>query len=803
MKKLRMKLTLLMVGLCSWQSAWAQGVEVTVESIAEAGELGIEILKKHDPINEVTSLTVQSGTLNDADWATIRSIPALTTLDLRGVSNESMPNHQFNKNNSGCDADNLVTVWLPSNLKTIGEYAFSRQSSLVNVYIPSTLESLGQYAFNNCSALTSIGLDALPSAITVIPRNCFDNCQALGSFTIPEGVTSIEQSAFQDCKQFSSTIPSTVISFGQAAFRNAAMNNIDVIINEGATISSNYSNGTFSGTGIRSISLPSTFYNNPGGVISSCKNLTDIYLKSPTVLSNPGTGSSWGDFLADVNLTNLTIHVPTHLLEAYKLDSYFKDYSNLIVGGATVGVGEAWTINAPLTLSYSRMPASSNIILNQNNSLQVKGSEAQVFDNVTTYGHTSYSQSWDKYSKKDWSMIINTCDNVSITGTYKHKIETYGGKWYFFSLPFDFRVGDIVTDNNVKYAIRYYDGAARAASGTGSSWKDYGENDVVTAGTGFIIQTSSTTWVTFTAQANDSRNNVVSNSAFVKALADNDAATAADKGWNLVGNPWQSYYNIHKVNYSAPISVWTGSTYEAYSIADDDYAIRPNEAFFVQSPGSSTSITFPIDGRQLTDEIQSQIGARAYTNSRKIFDLQIAYGELTDKTRLVVNPEASMDYEISCDASKMMSMDAKVPQIYSFGPDKTQYAINERPEDNCELHLGINIKQDGEYTLKAIRNSFGQVFLKDNETGITTDLEQNDYVFSAKTGTLESRFVVYFGSIGGNDDATGINTINSNDDAIEEIFTLDGVRVGNSRENLKKGVYIVRKGQKTQKIIIK
>ena len=790
-----MMLTLLMVGLCSWQSAWAQEVAVSV-SLLEPGSLGYEILKQHNPITEVTNLTV-SGEMNSDDWKKIQDLTSLVSLNLTAAITDEVPNEQFRGKCS-----NLTTVYLPANLKSIGSNAFRNHPAIKDVYFPTTLTTIGADAFRGCSNLENIHLNnnTLPSGVTTIPDYCFNSCSKLNGFIIPEGVTSIGFSAFYGCSLFSSTIPSTISLFDNSSFKKCAMTDVDVVLSEGVDLQG----GSFSETQIKSISFPTTCYKITGHTdgyypIVDCTNLKDIYIKSPTVLN-----LSYSQyFLKGCTNPNLKIHVPAHLYEAYLLDSYFKDFSSKIVGDVTIGEGKAWTISAPLTLSYNRMPASSNIIMINNSSLQIKGSEAQVFDNVTTYGHTSYSQSNDKYSKKDWSMIINTCDNVSITGTYKHKIETYGGKWYFFSLPFDFRVGDIVTDNNVKYAIRYYDGAARAASGTGSSWKDYGENDVVTAGTGFIIQTSSTTWVTFTAQANDSRNNVVSNSAFVKALADNDAATAADKGWNLVGNPWQSYYNIHKMNYTAPISVWTGSTYEAYSIADDDYAIRPNEAFFVQSPGSSTSITFPIDGRQLTDEIQSQIGARAYTNSRKIFDLQIAYGELTDKTRLVVNPEASMDYEISCDASKMMSMDAKVPQIYSFGPDKTQYAINERPEDNCELHLGINIKQDGEYTLKAIRNSFGQVFLKDNETGITTDLEQNDYVFSAKTGTLESRFVVYFGSIGGNDDATGINTINSNDDAIEEIFTLDGVRVGNSRENLKKGVYIVRKGQQTQKIIIK
>ena len=349
------------------------------------------------------------------------------------------------------------------------------------------------------------------------------------------------------------------------------------------------------------------------------------------------------------------------------------------------------------------MPELSNITLLRNSSLQVKGSDAQSFGDVITYGHSyySYSSSLYKGGNKDWSMVLNTCDNVSITGTLMHKIQTYEKKWYFFSLPFDFKVSDIETEKDsktgqyIKFAIRYYDGANRAATNAASgNWKNYDNDDIVPAGTGFILQTSATTWVTFKAQDNESKQNVMSNSAFEKALADNSTEHAAHKGWNLVGNPWQSYYNIHKLNYTAPISVWDGSTYAAYSLSDDDYAIRPNEAFFVQSPGN-TVISFPVDGRQLTEEITSQNGSRAEASNRQIVDIQIAGGnELTDKTRLVVNPKASLggdDFAFFCHAARGC--------YYNLGCHKSwepeRYGLHSDlfdPDENCiEIGIGTEV----------------------------------------------------------------------------------------------------------------
>ena len=191
-------------------------------------------------------------------------------------------------------------------------------------------------------------------------------------------------------------------------------------------------------------------------------------------------------------------------------------------------------------------------------------------------------------------------------------------------------------------------------------------------------------------------------------------------------------------------------------------------------------------------------GRRRAAKNRQLFDIQIANGELNDKTRLVVNPDAAMDYEIGRDASKFFANGSATPQIYSLDAEGTEYAINERPADNGTLKLGILFAADGEYTLSAIRNEMGQVVLTDHETGIQTDLQKSNYTFEAEAGINNTRFTLSFCN-----GITGISTAMSSETAEKEVFTLDGIKVGNSTDGLKSGIYVVRQGQKTQKVIVK
>ena len=378
-------------------------------------------------------------------------------------------------------------------------------------------------------------------------------------------------------------------------------------------------------------------------------------------------------------------------------------------------------------------------------------------------------------------------------------------KWYFISLPFDLDVSRITNwSAGAQFAIRYYDGAGRAANGKSGNWKNVDRTSIIPAGTGFIYQTNIGTWTGFYAAETENKYGTLRTDEFNKTLAVNASETASNKGWNLVGNPYQCFYNNHALNFTAPITVWNGSTYVAYSLTDDDYAIRPNQAFFVQCPNEEyTTIGFPLQGRQLTSVIESQNAVKEWApqaKTRQVVNVTVAGGETEDMTRVVLNEEASMAYETSCDASKFMSMDSSVPQIYTLDAEGTQYAINERPFAEGYVDLGFYTGTEGSYTISSSRCDAEKVFITDNLTGTTTDITDGAYCFTAKAGTDNTRFTLSFVA----SDATAIKEIDK--DAIVgkvDVYSVEGKFLGNDASRLGAGIYVVRQGKKTSKVIVR
>ena len=140
------------------------GTTLRVTSV-QPGDLAAAIGSRTD----LTSITVTSGTLNDADWNAIKQNEwALQTLDLEGAT---------------YDTDDLQYV----------QYMYTDPVPLTTAKLPQGVTGLRMAAFVNCKNLTSI---ELPASLTKIGPTAFYSCSKLASITCraavpPEMSTSV------------------------------------------------------------------------------------------------------------------------------------------------------------------------------------------------------------------------------------------------------------------------------------------------------------------------------------------------------------------------------------------------------------------------------------------------------------------------------------------------------------------------------------------------------------------------------------------------------------------------------------
>ena len=104
---------------------------------------------------DLTSITVTSGTLNDADWNAIKQNEwALRTLDLAGATYHTS-NLKYVKM-LYIDPVPLTTAKLPQGVTVLGIDAFVNCNNLTSIELPASLTKIGLAAFYSCSKLASI-----------------------------------------------------------------------------------------------------------------------------------------------------------------------------------------------------------------------------------------------------------------------------------------------------------------------------------------------------------------------------------------------------------------------------------------------------------------------------------------------------------------------------------------------------------------------------------------------------------------------------------------------------------------------
>lgn len=719
-------------------------------NLQEPGSLGTEILYNVDHLKDVRRIKIR-GRMNDKDWAKVQMLENLYTIDLSEAEIDEIPNNQFYNNNNRFPF--LHRIVLPEGLERIGDNAF-RESYISHINFPSTLKSIGERAFNDSKLLNAIMNDSItfignyafencmylttvhyPKSMTWVPDHCFAECCYIINFDMHDDIKDIYDYAFTNNARCCYKIPKNLRNLYYSAFSNTAIDSVKIPEN------THIGNEVFRDClWLEYAEFPTSYntfnrYNTYRSPIENCANLKTLVLKAPTVVD--------GDFKSIFLYrcpADVIIKVPSFLVNSYKLDEYWYNYK---IEGFNTGDIKDWTLNGNLVMNArERFDDKPNLTINQSGSIKLNGDIAQVFDSLYTSSYNYY----DGTSSDAFARVLVNNDVTKIEGEYKHHYYVKGKYWFFVSLPFDFKVRDVTPSvEGTKFVVRYYDGAARATNGASGNWKNFTDDAVITAGTGFIVQASGDCWLTFTALDNESKQNIVSNEEFVKALAANPSETVSNSGWNLVGNPWQCWYNIHTLNFTAPITTYDvyNKKYNAYSIIDDDYAIEPNEAFFVQCPENINSISFPETGRQLTNEIINQHSAPSNNaRSRQLVDILLSYGDANDRTRVVFNDAASMEYETTCDANKFFATEGECPQLYTIGNEGTEYAINERPYEDGNMQLGIILAKAGTYTFSLSRCDAKEVVLFDKITGVSHNFADGNYTFTSEAGRYAGRFML-------------------------------------------------------------
>lgn len=805
----------LTIGNIRFESVESQYMNI---HLSAPGTLGNEALSHVNTLPEMHYLRL-SGKMNASDWNDISKMTGLKAIDMTNVDIETIPVKAFTNTSIrfidfptklktiGDNAfDNrLLTgpLVLPEGLDSIGKEAFQK-NYITEVTIPESVRAIGQSAFYDNQFLKSVTLN---NRMETINRSLFNYCKKLAVVRGGKNVKIVDQSAFSGCDSLRSISDITPVTINSSAFNNCRkleslnFSRIKSIGYESfyccfglkeadlTTLTSINNRSFIACTGLKKVTLGNDITTIKSEAFGTCDALEEVVLGSSINSLESNCFYSTKNALKRVYITapappavgsapfyspsSVTLYVPEYAMVSYKLDNYWSKFTKV---ETNPNQPDKVNLYKKLELtSNARIPNSPDIYLGSGSSLIVNGNNAQAFGN--------YKQRMDKDDTYTSSLIsrCNAMTSAASTIEYYFDATSGSGYWHYVCMPFDVKRSEItpLTEGRA-IAVRYYDSESRATNGASGNWKDVPADSVLHMGKGYIFRINSSGYVELPA-TEETHNAIFRSDAISTPLKEYAAVESANAGWNFVGNPYPCYYDIYHMDFAAPITVWNISnrTYNAYSAADDEFVLMPSQAFFVQKPELVDAITFQPAGRQINKTIDHSAlamrrAARSKQVQRKLVDVALTCADRTDRTRVVVNANASDDFCADNDAVKMMAYEG-TPQIYTIaGAD--QLAVNEGAHRDGSVALGMYLPADDAYTIAVDRDELGVKLL---DYGVEVEMP---YTFSAAEGYLDDRFTLTFEA-----PTTGINTVATDADADNAIYTIDGRRVNSTAQ---KGIYI-------------
>ncbi|MDD5991166.1 MAG: InlB B-repeat-containing protein [Paludibacteraceae bacterium] len=428
-----------------------------------------------------------------------------------------------------------------------------------------------------------------------------------------------------------------------------------------------------------------------------------------------------------------------------------------------------------------------------------------VVNNATSgaYSNTSGVINYDYVTTKDqyYSFVLPYAGN---TGTIKYPVDIYGRA--------------LESGSQASFEFQYYDGAARAAGGTG--WKVLAEPATLVAGTGYTFLGMPRKVDAYDG-TDDSHANTRQRygihripmsvaAATVQAGETNSApgkatpirVTLASKnnnsGWALVGNPYLS--NVSGLS-NTDIQVgklvhtdtnpWDGkwqwddtnlATGVRYIVTTDDgqnfesqqaitATLKAFQNFFVQiHNGGATSLVIPANTRTDKDLAPARYMADVEQDIQLAVDL--VSETRSDKVDLLINDIYTAEFDQDGDFTKMMNTTKF--NLYGVYPgDNLSFIAVDKTTAAGSIAIGYQVPAAGEYTLQLSERPYVMsdyvetLLVTDHEVSpeVTTDLLENPYSFTVtKAETNDARFTVSIKLKENQDTPTDIDIINGGGD---------------------------------------
>ena len=274
-------------------------------------------------------------------------------------------------NNAFYGCKNLESVTLPESLTTLGSYAFSSCKSLKTIKIPSGVTAIPDHCFYECSSLESI---AIPEGVTDIGNEAFSGCN-LNALTLPESLEAIGSIAFCGNRSLKSVnIPAKVKTIESYAFFNCGLT--ELVIPEGVQVIEEY---TFINNSLKNLTLPSTITSIGESAFRYNHNLQSI-------ICNAVTPPTLGDNAFDNDITP-GVKVPLQSIVAYRQAVGWKNFANYYGGemfadGITYWINEKGAMVAAADSSLTEADIPSVVEFEGNQYLVTKINDMVFLDNT-------------------------------------------------------------------------------------------------------------------------------------------------------------------------------------------------------------------------------------------------------------------------------------------------------------------------------------------------------------------------------------------------------------------------------------